>query len=164
MQGFIEFIKKLLLAIFGGGENQKKSADKIKAVALPYKAKAYYFSRAENSFYQVLRSVLGDDYVIMAKARLADIITVNTKDGRQQAFNRIKSKHIDFLLCSSDVFRPVLAIELDDKSHHRQSRIDRDKFVDDALSAAGLGILHVPVQQAYNVNELKKLILSSIIE
>lgn len=39
---------------------------------------------------------------------------------------------------------PVLAIELDEKSHQRKDRKDRDAFVDQVFQAAALPLLHVP--------------------
>jgi len=48
----------------------------------------------------------------------------------------------------------MLAIELDDSSHKRAARQERDSFVDSALAAAGLPILHVPARSGYNAQEL----------
>ena len=44
---------------------------------------------------------------------------------------------------------PVLGIELDDSSHERQSRKDRDQFVDDVFNKAGLKILHIKAARGY---------------
>jgi hypothetical protein len=67
------------------------------------------------------------NYLVFAKVRLADLLYLpKGTQGRQAAFNRIQSKHVDFLLCSKDAVRPLLAIELDDSSHGEQSRITRD--------------------------------------
>ena len=69
--------------------------------------------------------------------------------------SRIKSKHIDFVLCDRENIKPLIAIELDDSSHSRPDRIDRDNFIDKALGVAGLPILHQRVQQTYNTQELE---------
>lgn len=42
-----------------------------------------------------------------------------------------------------------MVIELDDASHEEEARRDRDTFVDAALTAAGLPILHIPAQRTY---------------
>jgi very-short-patch-repair endonuclease len=47
-----------------------------------------------------------------------------------------------------------LVIELDDASHEEEYRRDRDTFVDAALTAAGLPILHIPAQRSYVPAEL----------
>lgn len=126
---------------------------------LPYKKKQYLLSIAEKNFYEVLKTAIQDtDYYICPKVRLADIIYVGKTDKRQSYFNKIQSKHIDFLLCTADTLSPVIAIELDDNSHFRNDRIKRDAFVDKVLKAAGLKIIRFNVKHSYVVNEIKEKI------
>lgn len=75
---------------------------------------------------------------------------------RQAHFNKIRSKHIDFLLCDKESMAPLYAIELDDISHEKESRIERDLFVDSALEAAGLKFERFKVQKSYSVVDIKK--------
>ena len=129
------------------------------AVQLPYQRKDYLLTKAERSFFGVLQNAVGNRYLIFAKVRLADLVFLpRGTDKWQSHFNRIQSKHIDFVLCDHDVVRPLVAIELDDSSHNRTARQDRDAFVDSALAAAGLPILHVPARASYNVQELANAI------
>jgi predicted RNA-binding Zn-ribbon protein involved in translation (DUF1610 family) len=44
---------------------------------------------------------------------------------------------------------------LDDKSHQRPDRQERDMFVDQVFKAARLPILHVPVKRAYVTAEIE---------
>ena len=76
--------------------------------------------------------------------------------------NRIHMKHVDFLICASDDMRPVLGIELDDKSHARKDRQERDTFVDSVFATAGLPILHVQAVGGYDQVTLAGLIVRSI--
>jgi len=120
---------------------------------LPYQSRDYLLSPAERSFFGVLHSVAGSDYFIFAKVRLADVLTIQRKtESRQSHLNRIQSKHIDFLLCDREQVRPLLVIELNDSSHQRQDRVERDAFLGRALEAAGLPLLQVPAQRAYNAH------------
>jgi hypothetical protein len=50
--------------------------------------------------------------------------------------------------------QPLLGVELDDASHARKDRAERDDFVDNAFAAAGLPLLRIPAQRAYNTREL----------
>jgi hypothetical protein len=120
------------------------------AVILPYRKKDYLLTAAERSFYEVLCSVLDGQLLVFAKVRLADLVYMpKGTPNRQTHFNRIQSKHVDFVLCTRDKLSPVLVIELDDASHEEESRRDRDTFVDAALTADGLPILHIPAQKSY---------------
>lgn len=120
----------------------------------PYQLKSYFLSPAELSFYHVLSSIIAPKITICPKIRLADIFSVSPKKENFAYFNKISSKHIDFLLCQADTMQPILAIELDDSSHKRQSRQERDEFVNKAFKAARLPLVRFPVQRAYVSREI----------
>jgi very-short-patch-repair endonuclease len=69
-------------------------------------------------------------------------------------WNKIRSKHIDFLLCDSERLQPLLILELDDYSHERDDRKKRDEFVDNVLLSTGLKTLRVKVSNIYDIDEL----------
>ncbi len=50
--------------------------------------------------------------------------------------------------------QPLVGIELDDKSHQREDRRERDAFVDQVFAAATLPLLHVTAKRAYVVEEI----------
>lgn len=125
----------------------------------PYRATRYLLSKAERSFFEVLCRAVPPGYCVFVKVRLADLVRVErSAKHRQSALNRITGKHVDFLLCDSDGITPELVVELDDSSHGRASRRNRDRLVDAVLDAAGLPILRVPAARGYHVNALKQKI------
>ena len=71
-------------------------------------------------------------------------------------FNRIASRHVDFLICTPSTMQPLVAIELDDSSHERPHRRERDNFVDNAFQAAGLPLIHFRARHTYNTREIAK--------
>jgi len=134
------------------------------ATQLPYRRRDYLLSKAERSFHGVLGQAVGDDFLVFSKIRLADLLWIpGGTENRQSHMNRIQSKHIDFVLCSCDVVRPLLAIELDDASHQKARRRSRDAFVEQALEAAGLPLLRVPAKRSYHVNELRATISDFVV-
>jgi hypothetical protein len=72
--------------------------------------------------------------------------------------NKIDRKHVDFLLCDPKTVRPILGIELDDKSYQRQDRQERDEFVENVFSSAKLPLVRIPVRHSYSVSELPSLL------
>jgi len=72
--------------------------------------------------------------------------------------NKIDRKHVDFLLCNPKAVRPFLGIELDDKSHQRNDRQERDQFVDQVFAAAGIPLVRVPVKHTYSLQEVQALL------
>ena len=130
------------------------------APAYPFHLRDDFLSPAELSFFQVLRTVTGQQVVACAKVSLGDLFFAQTGDPRKNraVANRIDRKHVDFLLCESATMRPMLGIELDDRSHERPERKARDELVDGVFAAAGLPLLRVPVRHAYAPAELVSLI------
>jgi hypothetical protein len=121
---------------------------------LPYRLRDDFLSPAEFSFYKVLASLVGSRLAILSKVRLADIFFVAHPNENISYLNRISQRHVDFLLCIPNTMKPVVAIELDDASHDQYARQQRDAFVDRVFLAAGLPLLHMPVQREYNSQEI----------
>ena len=91
----------------------------------PYQANPALLSPAERSFLGVLEQAVQGQFRIMAKVRLADIVSVKggmSRSDWQAAFNRIQSKHVDFVLCNPSDFSITCVVELDDKSHRKSGR------------------------------------------
>src|SRR6516162_8905241 len=126
----------------------------------PYALRDDFLSPAEQSFYQVLKSVVDGRLVICPKVALADLFFAKTGDARQNrvALNRIDRKHVDFLLCEPKTMRPVVGIELDDKSHDRPDRRERDAFVNGVFAAAKLAVVRILAQRGYQAAELNSLL------
>lgn len=139
------------------GIGQAGATTETEKVPLPYRRKDFLLSRAEASFYGALNNAVAGQYLIFAKVRLADLLYIpRGTESRQSAFNRIQSKHIDFVLCFVDGVKPCLAIELDDASHDEEDRRARDGFVEAALATAGLPFLRVRAAASYNIEQLRQ--------
>ena len=139
-----------ILRLFTGGKREEAPAEK-----LPYETQKAFLTPAERSFFGVLQVAVADSLLILAKVRIADILSIRrSTEKRQSHLNRITSKHVDFVLCSADTVEPLLVIELDDCSHSSKSAQEKDAFKNEAFAAAGLPLLRVPVKRAYNVEEL----------
>jgi hypothetical protein len=152
-------IALLLLVVASFRRSRGSSPD-----TLPYTLKPALFSPAERSFLGVLDQAIGKHYQIFGKVRIADVIETErglSASTRQAAFNRINAKHFDFLLCNRDDLAVVCAIELDDKSHRKNSRQERDAFIGDLCQSVGLPLLRVEAKRTYTVQELRTRILDA---
>jgi hypothetical protein len=131
----------------------------------PYEPADALLTPAETVFWEVLVEAVGADFALFSKVRLADVIVVRPglpNPFRMRAFNRISAKHLDFVVCDPESYVILGVIELDDRSHLQEARRDRDDFIDGALSAAGIPILHVPAQRAYSAAKLRDQVLDSL--
>lgn len=126
----------------------------------PYHRRDHFLSAAELSFYHVLHGVVKQRATLCTKVNLADVFYVKHADSSvfRSYTNKIDRKHVDFLLCAPDTMQPLMGIELDDKSHQRADRQERDAFVDTVFEAASLPLLHIPVKRTYSVSELEAML------
>ncbi len=123
----------------------------------PYFRKPYLLTKAEQNFFEKLREVI-HDHLIFAKVRLADLIDAHEwREDRDKNFYRVCSKHIDFVICDA-LSRPIVAIELDDKSHQLPDRVARDRELDELFSAVRFPLRHVAVKRYYTAEQIRELL------
>jgi hypothetical protein len=126
-----------------------------------YQLRLGLLTPAERSFAGVLDGALPEGLTWFAKVRLGDVFQPReglARSASASASNRINQKHFDFLLVRTTDFGPVAGIELDDKSHQRARRKERDAFVDDVCQMCHLPLLHQPAQAAYDQAQLRATI------
>ena len=125
---------------------------------LPYVAAPALLTPAERAFFLVLRQAVGNDHLLFTKVRLGDILQIEpgvSGKRRYAAFGRISSKHADFVVCDPRSFAVVGVVELDDRSHQRRDRQERDRFFDAALAMASVPVLRVTARRTYDVREVR---------
>jgi len=121
---------------------------------LPYRLRDDFLSMAEASFYRVLKQVVSEHLLVCPKVSLDDIFFVAHPERHYTYLNKINRKHVDFLLCDPNSLKPVVGVELDDASHRRPERVERDEFVEQVFAAAKLPLLRFPVQAGYVPQEI----------
>jgi hypothetical protein len=150
------FLVLLVLVVLTLLAKQGGSADKFS-----YEKNETLFSPAERSFYGVLNQAVKDQAVVFGKVRVADVLRPPKGMGRsdwQKAFNRISSKHFDYVICSPDTLSVLAVIELDDKSHSNGKRAERDRFLESACTSAGLTLHRYKAAATYNLSEVRDVI------
>lgn len=122
-------------------------------IAFPhhYEPKAL-LTPSEARFHTCLSQLSGDRCRIQVKPRLADVF--QHAKGDVAAFNKISQKHIDFLICRNDDWMPMLGIELDDDSHNRKDRKERDMFVNTLFASTGLPLLRIHIREIEQVERM----------
>lgn len=129
----------------------------------PYCKANAFLSKAEASFFGVLRQAVGEDGIVFTKVRIGDVLAVTPgldRSERQRAFNKISAKHFDFVICTKDTVQPIAAVELDDASHNKPAQKKRDAFVEGATQAAGLPLLRIPAKHSYSVAQIKEHLIT----
>lgn len=131
---------------------------KPKPQSLPYVATPL-LTPNEKRFFTVLMAAIPNNCYLSTQVRLASLVRIRpgVKFSWKQ-FNPIAMKTVDFVVIHRVTLNPVLVVELDDKSHERRDRRERDQFVDRVLASVSLPILHWPAATYYNKAELERAI------
>lgn len=147
----------ILKAVVEGGDSEREKPK------YRYTRKQFFLTRAEHEFYNALIVAAGDKYYVFAQVHLPTILDnkVKGQDWRA-ALAHINRKSVDFVLCDKAYISPKLAIELDDKSHERPDRQERDKEVERILADAGVPLLRIENRGAFNTGELAQRISDAL--
>jgi hypothetical protein len=119
----------------------------------PYKKGKSILTSAEMRFYFILEKAMRERYRVFAKIRLADIFDVQERPGTSRynkAFYKISSKHFDFVLCDRSTLDVVCVVELDDSSHERKDRRERDEFVKEVCRVSQVPLVRIKVSRHYS--------------
>ncbi len=146
----------LLSSKFGEDISDKKRQYK-------YQKKDYLLSRAEHQFFDVLVDALGDHYYVFPQIHLITLLDhkINGQNWRG-AFRHIDEKSVDFVICDKSYIKPLVAIELDDKSHGTENRIERDEEVKRILQDAGVPLLRFENHGSFDKEEIKNRIINAL--
>ena len=121
---------------------------------------AKLMSAAERDFYLKLQRACPAGLVLLAKVRLADLVTIPSslrgKD-RFRIFAPLAQKHVDYVVWNPATNDVVKIIELNDSSHHLMERRQRDIYIRDVLESAGLRLTFVVLKRNYAGSELTEL-------
>lgn len=120
-----------------------------------YFAKDRLLTTTEIKYYDLLRSLINEDFLILPQINLASVID---KQGGSN-FRSELFRNVDFGVFDYN-FRPLFLIEINDNTHFRKDRKERDKKVNEICKKAGLPILTLWVKDGINAQEINKKIQS----
>ncbi len=146
------------LGFLFGGRAPRTSGEGLPGGLPKVQANKFFVSNAEADFFRVLRKVCGDRAHILAQVSLRQLLYF---PGNQQSNpgvatwrNKVAAKTVDFVVCDPSTLRPLVVIELDEPSHSRPERQDRDDNVEAILTAAGLPWMRMLTSRGYDTREL----------
>lgn len=117
-------------------------------------------TKAEMNFYNILKICIDDNKIICPKVRMLDVLWTKTYhvDNKIAYLNKVNRKHFDFIIADKETLKPLIAIELDDKSHEEDERKERDEFVDKLFLNLKFPVLHIKVGYTYDAESIRKQI------
>ena len=116
-------------------------------------------TRTETDFFVKLQAAVDERYYVFPQMHLSAFLD-HKVEGQTwgYAFSHINSKSVDYVLCDKATLRPTYAIELDDYTHERASRQQRDTEVERILNEADLPLVRFQNKDVSEANIIKALI------
>lgn len=116
-----------------------------------YVAVKHVASPPERVLYERLRAAL-PDLVVLAQVQLSRVIKPVSQG--HAPLNKIIRKSLDFVVCDPS-FAPLIAIEVNDRSHEAADRIAADADKAAALRSAGIPLIKWEARRLPNVDEIR---------
>ena len=106
-----------------------------------YQARQLLTNRELQEYKKLKQFADARGWLICPKVRLFDLIEPKKGAGKKQTLiNKVWSKHVDFVLVDH-AMNVIGVLELDDSTHDRADRKQRDSFVREALEGAGITMI-----------------------
>lgn len=122
-------------------ENTQKK-EQINQYSQYYQRKLLFTKNEYYEFMKLVAFAKENQLEVLAKVRLLDLIEPRSEYRRDKKFLfKIQSKHVDFVITDKK-YKIVAIIELDDNSHNRPDRAQRDIFVNEVLRGVGYNVIH----------------------
>jgi hypothetical protein len=121
----------------------KVSAEKVKP-EYKYKAKKFLMTRNEREVYKNLEKITKNKYYIFPQIHISEIIDHKIEGQNwKAALSKIQRKSVDYVLCDKETLGIVYVVELDDRTHEREDRVERDIEVEKIFTNAGVKLVRI---------------------
>ncbi len=127
-----------------------KLKDKKKVAS--YSLKDSLITASEREYLFVLQAYFGNDYIILPQVNLASIIDKQGEGFRNELFRNVDFGIFDFN------YRPLVLIEINDNTHFRKDRQERDLKVQEICKKAKIPLVTFWVKDGIDSEKIYKTI------
>lgn len=122
-----------------------------------YQKKWMFSYNEKDAFWKLKKIAEEKGYLVFAKVRLLDLVEpIRGNPKYKTFFYKVQAKHVDFVLCDPKLVARIV-IELDDNSHKRANRAERDNFVDTILRNTGYKVIRVMAISNDILDEIERM-------
>lgn len=144
-------------------KNNQTETTKIKKSNYHYYAKNYIMTQRESEFFKQLNEMLGSKWYIIPQVHLSALLNHKVKGQNwNAAFKHINGKSVDYVLLSKETMKPVCAIELDDSTHDRADRTERDMEVERIFASAKIPLARLRKPEEMSRQEIVNAIAQAV--
>ena len=143
-----------------GGDRQRPEEPEPAKIPPEYRRKSTLMTRAEVDAFALLRSLFGEKYEIFPQVPLVAVIDKLTQNSYRNELFRI----VDFVIADGQTFAPLILIELNDSSHMRADRQERDRKVREICSRAGLPLVSFTPAEFADAGLVKSVVKKNMLK
>lgn len=143
--------------------NSKIDNSQIKKSNYRYYSRPYVMTPRENECFKLLNEIFDAKWFVIPQVHLSALLNHKVKGQNWNgAFRHINGKSVDFVLLGKETYKTVCAIELDDSTHYRTDRKERDEEVERIFKDAKIPLARIGKFENMTKQEIVKIITNAI--
>ena len=137
--------------------------DQIKKAQYRYYAKPYVMTSRENECFKILNEIFSSKWFVVPQVHLSALLDYKVKGQNwNAAFRHINGKSVDFVLIGKESYKVICVIELDDSTHSKPDRIERDAEIERMFKEARIPLARIGRFESMTKSEIAKIITDAI--
>ena len=117
----------------------------------------------ENECFKTLNEIFGAKWFVIPQVHLSALLNHKVKGQNwNAAFRHINGKSVDFVLVGKESYKIICAIELDDSTHNRTDRKERDNEIERIFSEAKIPLARISKFENMTKQEIINVITGAI--
>lgn len=144
-------------------EDSNENNSQIKKSQYKYYAKSYVMTSRENECFKILNEIFSSKWFVVPQVHLSALLDYRVKGQNwNAAFRHINGKSVDFVLIGKESYKVICAIELDDSTHNKPERKERDVEIERIFNQARIPLARISKFESMTKPELAKVITDVI--
>ena len=146
-------------------EDSNENNSQIKKSQYKYYAKSYVMTSRENECFKILNEIFSSKWFVVPQVHLSALLDYRVKGQNwNAAFRHINGKSVDFVLIGKESYKVICVIELDDSTHSRPHRIERDAEIERIFKEARIPLARISKFESMTKPEIAKIVTDAINE
>lgn len=155
---FFKWVSKIKLA-----PDSDENKDQTKKAQYRYYAKSYVMTSRENECFKILNEIFSSKWFVVPQVHLSALLDYRVKGQNwNAAFRHINGKSVDFVLIGKESYKVICAIELDDSTHSKRDRMERDAEIERMFKGARIPLARITRFESMAKSEIAKVITDAI--
>lgn len=144
-------------------EDSNDNNNQIKKSQYKYYAKSYVMTSRENECFKTLNEIFSSKWFVVPQVHLSALLDYRVKGQNwNAAFRHINGKSVDFVLIGKESYKVICVIELDDSTHSKPNRIERDVEIERMFKEAGIPLARISKFESMTKPEIAKVVTDAI--